>query len=332
MICDYDENTSNVKETNASMQYSRLSGIKIPISDIIFGCCNPIIMNDTKDSDELLDVAYSNGFNVFDTAKVYDDSEKVLGRWIKNSSIREKVVIITKGCHPDPNPRLNTVSLEEDIQTSLRRLQTDYIDIYLLHRDDPNADILGILLKLNEYIRQGIITKIGVSNWSHSRIEKANRLAEEHGLVGFTVSSPQMSLARQVKDPWCGCISISYDEDACNWYSSHPEVTVFAYSCLGRGMFSGKVNTKQLWRSKRRLDSAARQGYWSKENINRLRNAENIASNKECTVAQVALAWLRSHEFQVFPIATMSSDKRIKENIEGLSVNLSDLDLMGLKV
>ena len=89
-------------------------------------------MNDEKGSEDLLDLAFSKGFNIFDTARVYDKSEQVLGRWINNSDIRDKVVVVTKGCHPDVHSRLNTESLKEDVESSLDRLQTDYIDIYLL--------------------------------------------------------------------------------------------------------------------------------------------------------------------------------------------------------
>lgn len=303
------------------MVYSNIPGIEFPISNIIFGCCNPILINDEAGAEELLEVAFNNGFNIFDTAKVYGKSEEVLGRWMKTSGVRDKVAVVTKGCHPDITSRLNVECLMEDVESSLERLRTDYIDVYMLHRDDPNADILLLLGKLNEYVNKGIIRKIGVSNWTHKRIDEINKIARDNNLTGVSVSSPQMSPARQIRDPWGGgCVSISWDDEAKRWYANHPEVVVFAYSCLGRGMFSGKADTKHLLKLWRSLDGAGRKGYWSIENIRRLREAERIAQENGKSVAQIAIAWCMSRGFKVFPICTMSSEERMLENIEAINI------------
>ena len=315
------------------MRYTDIPGLAVPVSDIIFGCCNPILINGDEQGIKLLDMAYSNGFTAFDTAKVYGKSEEVLGRWLKSTGLRDSIVLISKGCHPDPEPRLDVPSLKEDIESSLERLQTDHIDIYMLHRDDPDADVEGIMDTLDAYVRQGVIRKIGVSNWTHKRMEEANRIAAAKGFAGFTVSSPQMSLARQVNDPWGGgCVSVSWDEEAKSWYKNHPEIAVIVYSCLAHGMFSGKVDTKRLWRSKRSLDGAARKGYWSRENIKRLKVAEDIARTKNCPVANISIAWCRQQEFKAFPIVTVSSEKRIKENVDGIDIVLSDDEMHKLSL
>ena len=313
------------------MKYKKIPGINLPVSNIIFGCCNPILIRDENGGEALLDLAYRHGFNTFDTAKVYGKSESVLGRWIKSAGIRDKVIIISKGCHPDPAPRLSAAALREDVESSISRLQTEYIDRYMLHRDDPDADIDEVLDVLNLYMKQGTIRKIGVSNWKHDRIEEVNKRATDKGMEGFTVSSPQLSPARQVGDPWGGgCVSISYDDKALSWYEDHPEIPVFAYSCLGHGVFSGKLNTKIPFLAKRSLDGAAREGFWCKENINRLKVAEDIAKQKGCGVAAIAIAWCMAHGFPVFPIVTVSSEDRIKKNLESLDISLSDEDVARL--
>lgn len=301
------------------MMYSNLPDIEFPVSNIIFGCCNPILTEDKFGAEKLLDLAYTNGFNIFDTAKVYGKSEEVLGRWIKSTGIRKKVVIVTKGCHPDGQdinvPRVDVDSLKEDIESSLYRLQSDYIDIYLLHRDDPMADIAAILDTLNDYMNRGIIKKIGVSNWTHTRIEKANAIAAKYGLKGFSASSPQLSPAIQKQDPWgWGCVSISGDDEAEEWYRNHPEVTVFAYSCLAHGMFSGKFSSKHPIRLYKSLDFAGKRGYWCLENIKRLKKIEKMATEGNHSVAQASISWCMNRGYRVFPIATMSDEKRIKEN------------------
>ena len=314
------------------MKYTKLSGMDKSISNIIFGCCNPIMVRDEKDAEKLPEAAFAEGINTFDAAKVYGKSEEVLGRWIKDSGLREKVVIITKGCHPDTASRMNVGALKEDVESSLERLQTDYIDIYMLHRDDPDSDMRAMLTELNEYKKKGIIRKIGVSNWSCDRIDAVNTMASEMGLDGFSVSSPQMSLARQIRDPWGGgCVSISWDEKAGGWYSRHPEIPVFAYSCLGHGFFSGKIRSARFLSGWKKLDHAARNGYWCKENLKRLRVAEKMAKEKNCSVSQIALAWCMSQSYQVFPIATASSVQRIKENAAALDIRLTDEEIERLR-
>ncbi|MCR5592001.1 MAG: aldo/keto reductase [Lachnospiraceae bacterium] len=310
------------------MKYRKLDGIEVPASSIVFGCCNPILINDEKGAEALLDAAFAKGFNTFDTAKVYGRSEEVLGRWLSSAGTRKESVIITKGCHPDLASRLNADALKEDIESSLDRLKTDHIDIYMLHRDDRNADIGPVLETLGDYVKNGVIRRIGASNWTHQRIDEANSLAVSSGLPGFSASSPQMSIAKLVRDPWGGgCVSISWDKEAGRWYRNHPEVPVFAYSCLGRGLFSGKVDTNHPLKLRRSLDRAARYGYLCRENIKRLKAAEDIAKKRGCTVAQVALSWLWSHDFDVFPVATISSEKRMQENIDAIELALTSEEL-----
>ena len=246
---------------------------------------------------------------------------------------RDKVVIVTKGCHPDIRPRVNAAALREDIASSLERLQTDHIDIYMLHRDDPAADMEAVLGELGDNVAKGRIRKIGVSNWDHTRIEKVNALASQLGLEGITVSSPQMCPARQVRDPWGGgCVSVSYDREAENWYEAHPEIPVFAYSCLGHGMFSGKYGTRSLFRLWRSLDRGAREGYWCRENIKRLKTAEDIARSRDCSVAQIAIAWCIGRRYRVLPTVTVSSEKRMRENIEALDIVLTGEELRALEL
>ena len=125
------------------MKYRKLDGIDIPVSSIVFGCCNPLLINDEKGAEKLLDAAFSKGFNTFDTAKVYGRSEEVLGRWMESAGVRKESVIITKGCHPGQSSRMNVAALKEDIESSLERLKTDHIDIYMLHRDDEKLGIVS---------------------------------------------------------------------------------------------------------------------------------------------------------------------------------------------
>lgn len=224
------------------MKYRPIEYVDKPISSIIFGCANTAMLQGKKVY-RLLDAALSEGINAFDTAEAYGASEEVLGMWMSKRKNRKKLVIISKGCHPHGQWRVNSEALVEDIENSCRRLKTDYIDVYMLHRDHSETNIPEIVETLNEYHQKGFIGAFGASNWTHERIEVANSYAYAHNLIPFTVSSPNFGPAKQIEDPWGGgCVSISGSTNvqARKWYEEN-KVVVFAYSCLGRGLFSGKV-------------------------------------------------------------------------------------------
>src|SRR5690606_27782491 len=120
-----------------------------------------------------------------------------------------------------------------DLFDSLARMQTDYIDIYLLHRDDPDVPVGPIVEILNEHHQAGRIHAFGGSNWSHERIREANEYAAAHGLTPFVASSPNFSLAEQIQEPWAGCLSIGGRKGAAarDWYRQN-QIALFTWSSL----------------------------------------------------------------------------------------------------
>lgn len=306
------------------MKYYDMSGIAIPLSKIVFGCENPLMVQGKYfRSRMLLDEAFEQGINVYDTARVYGQSEHILGKWIKQKKNRDKVVIISKGCHPNLAMRITAEALGEDLEESLRQLDTSYIDIYLLHRDSPETDIPVILTELNRYQKEGKIKVFGVSNWTYDRIQYANECAAEIGLNGFMASSPNYGVGLQKGDPWKGGVSISGNQKEIVWYSQN-RMPVFAYSCLGRGLFSGKIRSNNIKTDKEKIDQYAIQGYWCEENIQRLEKVEVMAKKKGVTVAQIAMAYIINSEMNAFPIVRLSTKKRIREAVGACSINISE--------
>ncbi|KHF31691.1 General stress protein 69 [Paenibacillus sp. P1XP2] len=152
-----------------------------------------------------MDAYLAIGGNSVDSAHIYcgGESEEVLGRYMKERGNRDQIVILTKGAHHDQNgPRVNKEAIRHDITTSLKRLQTDFIDLYALHRDDPNVPAGEVIEILNEYVKSGTVGAIGCSNWTWQRIKEANDYAAEKGLTGFTFSSPNLSLAKPNEPFW----------------------------------------------------------------------------------------------------------------------------------
>jgi aryl-alcohol dehydrogenase-like predicted oxidoreductase len=240
---------------------------------------------------------------------------------------REQVVIITKGCHHNADrKRVTPFDLAADLHDSLARLQTDYVDIYLLHRDDPSLPVGPIVEALNEHWRAGKIRAFGGSNWTHERIQAANDYAAAHGLQPFTASSPNYGLAEQVHDPWGpGCVTLSGPQNAAAraWYQAN-QMPVFAYSSLGRGFFSGRVAANDPEGAKALLDRASLTAYCHEVNFRRLARAEQLAAAKGVTVPQLALAYVLRSPLNVFPLVGAASGEEFAQNLAALDLALSE--------
>lgn len=305
--------------------YQTLEFVNKPVSRLVFGCANELINGGTA-VDDVMDAAFAAGINTFDTAENYGKSECVLGSWIARRGLRDRVVIISKGCHPYGRSRVAPEDLQSDIEKSFVQLQTDYIDVYLLHRDDTNVPVGPLVETLNAYHKAGKIGAFGGSNWTHQRIREANDYATAHNLVPFTISSPNYGLANQLGDPWGGnCVTISgpQNEEARAFYRE-TGMPVLAYSSLGHGLFSGKVKGDDMEGAKAILDGGGIRGYWFEENFERLRRAECLAKELGSTVPQVALAWIFHQNLNVLGVVSVSSAGRIASNMAALQLPLTD--------
>ena len=309
------------------MKYGRIPGLDKEVSRIILGTASQAFFTGSGSS-EILDAAKAAGINTIDTARNYGASERWIGQWLKERGCREEMIILSKCGHPDGDGRrrVNEREIREDFAESSRLLGTDHIDIYLLHRDDPDIDA-GVAVEVFNAMRaEGKIGVFGGSNWTWERIEEANEYAYKHGLAPFSVSSPHFGLARQQQDPWGGgCVTLTGAEnaDARAWYV-RTDMPVVAYSSLGRGVLSGKLKSADIERAGELLDPFAMKGYGCADNFDRLARCEELAAKKNCSVAQLAMAWIYHQPLNVFAVATMSSERRIRENIEALDIALTE--------
>lgn len=284
---------------------------------------------------KLLDEVFAAGVNAFDTARSYGMAENALGAWMAARNNRERVVVLTKGAHPlagSREPRVTPEAVREDLEKSLKALQTTYVDIYLLHRDDSKAPVGPLVETLNELREEGKIGVFGGSNWSYTRIDEANEYAYSHDMFGFDVSSPAYSLAVQKEDPWGnGCVDISgRDHEAeRNWYQEKG-VEVFAYASLAHGFLSGKFRADETKRAVKTLDSFAVKGYCCQENYDRLARAEQLAAEKNAAVPQIALAWVLQQPLAPMAICSASAIKRIQTDLKALGLKLSEEELCWL--
>jgi aryl-alcohol dehydrogenase-like predicted oxidoreductase len=315
------------------MRYGQVPGINKPISRLVQGTVM-ISSGKLDESFALLDAIYALGCNAFDTAHVYGngDSERTLGRWVRERELHDRVVIITKGAHPNQDrPRVTPFDITSDLYDSLARLKLDYIDLYLLHRDDPSVPVGPIVEVLNEHLRAGRIHAFGGSNWSHTRIAAANEYARAHGLVPFVASSPNFSLAEQVKEPWPGCISIggARGQEAREWYTRE-QIAVFSWSSLAGGFFSGRFTRDNLASFTGGLDALCVYSYCYEDNFQRLDRARVLAQEKGLTVPQIALSYLFSQPLNLFALVGCNSGDEFRENRAALEVRLTPAEIAWL--
>jgi aryl-alcohol dehydrogenase-like predicted oxidoreductase len=222
--------------------------------------------------------------------------------------------------------------IASDLHDSLARLRTDYIDLYLLHRDDLNVPLEPIVEALNEHIRTGRIHAFGVSNWSHERIEAANTYARANGLQPFVASSPQFSLADSQAEPWPLCLSISGSAGtvARAWYEQ-TQMPLLIWSPLASGFFSGKFRRDNLDQfGEREWDEVAIRTYANEENFQRLDRASILAAEKGLSPAQVAFAYVMNQPMNVFAVVGPHSPEKFKANIEANDVELTAQEMAWL--
>jgi aryl-alcohol dehydrogenase-like predicted oxidoreductase len=317
------------------MKYGSIPDIDKPISRLVQGT----VALDPADLDAgfaLLDSVFEQGCTAIDTAHVYGaDREIAIGKWIKERGIREKIVILAKGAHHNNvRNRVTPFDIAADLHDSLARFQTDYFDLYVLHRDDPAAPIGPIVEELNKWKKDGKIRAFGGSNWSWERIREANAYAAQHGLTGFEVSSPNFSLADQIKPPWPGCITISGHSNAAARELYHKaQIPLFCWSSLAGGFFSGRIDRNNLHEFPGGLMKLAVECYASEPNFTRLDRAKEIAREKNATVPQIALSWVMSQPLNIFALVGCQNGDEFKQNAEALGIALTkgELDYLDLK-
>ncbi len=312
------------------MHYGTVPGIRKPVSRLVQGT----VMINSRELDKgfaLLDGILERGCTTFDTAHVYGsgDNERSVGRWVNDRGVRERVVVIGKGAHHNQDRRRVTPhDITSDLYDSLARFQFDYIDLYLLHRDDPSVPVGPIVEVLNEHQRAGRIHAFGGSNWTAARVREANAYAAAHGLTPFVAASPQYSLAEMVAEPWPECVSIGGPAraDQREWYQAQ-RIPLFCWSSLAGGLFSGRLTRENAGDHR---DTLYVRSYGGEANFARLDRVRALAAEKGLSVPQVALAYVMNQPLELFALVGCATPEEFQANVDALQVRLTAEELAWL--
>lgn len=304
------------------MRYINLNnnGIDLKVSKLAMGADKLALSLTDSEFFYLLDMFTDAGGNFIDTARVYSGgkSEETIGRWLKETRKRSNIVLSSKGCHPPTGDmsqrRLSKKDMEYDLNLSLKVLDTDCIDMYWLHRDDPSRTVDEIVENINTFIKEGKIRMAGCSNWYSDRIEQANQYAAQKGLCGFSSSQIQWSLAHTSEDIYQDYEIVIMDEKEYEYYVNR-NLPIFAYAPQAQGFFP-KVAEGGL----DALSEKTRKRFGSEDNLKRLEVLKAFATNHGISLSAASLIYITCNRLSAVPIIGSRTPLQLRESLEAADV------------
>ncbi|EFE95778.1 aldo/keto reductase [Serratia odorifera] len=278
----------------------------------------------------LLDALLDHQLNFIDTADVYSswapgnqggESETVIGEWLKKSGKRDQVIIATKVGKPMGEGRQGLAPryIQRAVEDSLRRLQTEYIDLYQSHDDDRDTPLAETLSAFDALIKAGKVRAIGASNYQAERLEEALNVSERLGLARYETLQPEYNLyARQGYEQALEGVAVKRQLGVINFFS------------LASGFLSGKYrSTADVGKSQRGDTVAAR--YLNPRGFRILAVLDQTAEKHRSTPAQIALAWLMARPSITAPIVSATSLQQLDELVGATRVQLDAQDMQRLQ-
>lgn len=277
-----------------------------------------------EDSFQLLDHFFESGFNCVDTSNSYShwipgnkggESETIIGNWLKKSNKRDKLVLITKvGWEISESEKgLSKDYIIKEVENSLKRLQTDYIDLYMSHKDDPNTPVQETLEAYDQLIKQGKVRHIGASNFYKDRLEESIKVSREMKLYEYKVIQPKYNLYDRHFEIGNAEIAKEYG------------LGVITYSSLASGFLSGKYESEADFTKSAR--GAGMKKYLNEKGFRILKAIKHLSKKYNCTPATISLAWLIQNPLVTAPIASATNHTQLKELMRAPDKILSPPDL-----
>lgn len=277
---------------------------------------------------ENMDLYIENGGNIIDTARLYvnGESEKIIGEYLRERKLKNKIIISTKAAHPPLGHmeinRLSKEEIEKDVDTSLSLLGLDTIDILWLHRDDHKVPVESIVDAVNSIIKKGKVKYWGASNWQGKRIEQANEYAKANNLQPIFGGQIQWSLAKTSHVYDTTLVAMNKAEYA--FYKKY-DMPVFAFASQGKGFFE-KYDQNNL-------SEKAKQRYYCDENLKTYHILKKISKETGYSLTALGLAYLiKQEDFDAFPIIGCTKSEYVTKAMAALKVDdITSNELMKFK-
>jgi aryl-alcohol dehydrogenase-like predicted oxidoreductase len=301
----------------------RLGRTDLDVSVLCFGGNVFGWTTDAAQSAAVLDAFVEAGGNFVDSADVYSrwvpgnsggESELILGQWMKDRGNRQEIVVATKLGSPmgEGKQGLSRNHMVQAVEDSLKRLQTDYIDLYQAHRDDQETPLEETMAAFDDLVKKGKVRWIGASNFTAARLAEANAVAKQGGWARYESIQPAYHLLQRSDyeaelEPLC----------------QKDEIGVITYSSLASGFLTGKYRPKGELPSSGRA-SGVQQRYMNERGWAVLAAVEDVAKRLGTTPAQVALAWIAQRPGMTGPIASATTPAQLDELVGGIGLQLDD--------
>ena len=316
------------KETE--MNNRMLGAEKIAVSPLMLGGNVFGWTADEARSFELLDRFVERGFNFIDTADVYSrwvpghvggESETILGKWLKQSGKRDKVVLATKvGMDMgDGKAGLSATYIREAVEASLLRLQTDYIDLYQTHKDDAKTPLEETVQALDALVREGKVRVLGASNYDGRRLRAAIEVARNAGWQAYETLQPNYSLMERQE----------YEHDLAPVVAEYG-LGVVPYFSLAAGFLTGKYSSVEEAKGKAREGIVSK--YFNARGEAVLKALDTVAKEANVKQAAVAIAWLLSRPDVLAPIASATKLEQMDDLFAGAELELTPDQLKALSM
>ncbi|MGO3307286.1 MAG: aldo/keto reductase [Sphingobacterium sp.] len=313
-----------------SQNYRSLGRTDLQVSPIVFGGNVFGWTLDESASFKILDQFIDLGFNAIDTSNNYShwvagnqggESEMIIGNWLKSRSNRDRLVIMTKvGGRFDYQGRPNTTAkhIQQEIEKSLRRLNTDYIELYQTHYDDLSTSPEETLRTYEELKKQGKIRHIGVSNISPDRLEESMRIGHTLDLLTYVSLQPEYNLYDRE----------GYEQKYRSLVQQH-RLAVIPYYALASGFLSGKYQTEADFSNSARGEGIKKR-YWNDRGRRIATAIIEVADSYQSKPAAIALAWLLAQQDITAPIASATNDLQLQDFIAACHLQLENKTLLKL--
>ena len=298
------------------MRRLKIAGIDKPTSVLALGAVG---LETAAHAAILLDAFYERGGTVVDTAWNYfaGRADRVVGGWMETRGVREDMVVLAKGLH---SPLTYPDVIQRQLRDSLERLRTDYVDIYVLHRDNLDVPVGEFVDAMDAEVSAGRVRIWGGSNWTRERTDAAVAYAKKSGKTPPTVISNNFSLAEMVEAPWAGCIASS--DEAWRAWLKERQMPLLAWSSQAQGFFTerGERKEPELMRC-----------WGSPGNFKRRQRAADLAAKLGKKALHVALAYCLFQDFPVLPLIGPLGLQELEDSFEALDIELSPADVHWLE-
>lgn len=301
---------------NRTLGKSSLSVSPITFGGNVFGWT----LNESE-SFKILDAFTGAGFNFIDTADTYSrwkpgnkggESETIIGNWLKKNGNRSQVIIATKvgGDMGSGKKDLSAKYIKQEVEASLKRLQTDYIDLYQSHYDDPETPVEETMTAFNDLVKEGKVRYLGASNLSAERITESNDFARNNNLSPYISLQPLYNLFDREK----------YETEYLEVVKQE-ELAVIPYYSLASGFLTGKYRSEDDYDKSPRGQGIKK--YMNDRGRHILKAMDEVSTEQNLPLAEIAIAWLLHQPTITSPVASATDETQLNQLINAASVKLS---------